>query len=470
MTGGLLDEDGKGESMITLAGTLEGIGLPALLRFLSTLRPDGRLLVADDVWGGEVAFDQGEVVAATFGAEQGLAALEAIALALPNGEFRFTGGPPPGGRDIDLPATEFEAYLTALAESQSFIARMLPSLLAVPQLVDPGAVSLPTGQDQVTIDRSTLYTLLLVDGQRSAHGICEWRSGLGAGRGAGGSQSRQGRGTQGIGQTLKELAWLAEAGLVTIEAPRRPPGSPGGGRERTPAASPSAVGDLAAARGERTRGQPPPDRLSESRSESRLPVNRPLSAGGDAEGGRSGTGTVGAGSRAPVSRPSTPVAGAGDPSAERGEPPLEETPEGTAALPADALPPGTRVADAPPAGIPAPPRARGLLPWLRFSAAPALAPAWPGRALFPAPAPEDRALQRGDSGGSGGVTLAGTEDDVVEGSEAALRYWRRTVILAVLAVTLLVLSWLQQNGWSGAWPVGYPLLTDGRQVTTTFQP
>ena len=40
-------------------GTLEGIGLPALVRFLAGLRSSGRLLVADDSWGGEVGFDEG---------------------------------------------------------------------------------------------------------------------------------------------------------------------------------------------------------------------------------------------------------------------------------------------------------------------------------------------------------------------------------------------------------------------------
>ncbi len=406
MIGGPLNDDGKDTSMITLAGTLEGIGLPALVRFLSTLRSAGRLLVADDAWGGEIVFDQGEVVAASFGTERGLAALEAIALALPKAEFRFTGGAPAGDRDVDLPAAEFDAYITSLDESQSAIARLLPSLTAVPHLVDPAAAPMPEGQDWVTIDRSTLYTLLLVDGQRSVHAICEWRSG----RAGPGSQSRQGRGERGIAQTLKELAWLAESGLITVEVPPDPPPPPGGGRQG-PAAQPS------------------------------LPMGDPAGAAGGGWGGQRDDEPAAA---KPTGEPSESqfLAGQGDGASGR-----SAAPE-----------------------APASSRTRGPLSWLRFSAMPALAPAWPGRPLL---TPAERTPQGGEPSaitGDAGVTLAGAEAEANQGDEASLRYWRRTVVLAVLALMLLALSWLQQNGWSGVGLVGYPISTGDRQVATNFQP
>src|SRR5688572_7486340 len=158
--------------MISLGGTLEGIGLPALVRFLAGLRSNGRLLVADDSWGGEVGFDEGRVVAAAFGAERGLAALEAIALALPRGEFRFTGGAAPEERDVDLPPEDLERYLTSLAEEQTALARAIPSLAAVPRPADPGPDGAGT-PERITIDRSTLYSLLLVDGRRTVQALCE---------------------------------------------------------------------------------------------------------------------------------------------------------------------------------------------------------------------------------------------------------------------------------------------------------
>ncbi len=205
--------------MISLGGTLEGIGLPALVRFLAGLRSSGRLLVADDSWGGEVGFDEGRVVAAAFGAERGLAALEAIALALPRGEFRFAGGAVPEGRDVDLPPEDLERYLTSLAEEQVALARAIPSLAAVPRPVDPG----PDGAgapERITIDRSTLFSLLLVDGQRTVQALCEQR------------------GERGAAQTLKELAWLAGSGLVVIDPP--PPAAPEDPRPSPPDGPPAA--------------------------------------------------------------------------------------------------------------------------------------------------------------------------------------------------------------------------------------
>jgi hypothetical protein len=46
---------------------------------------------------------------------------------------------------------------------------------------------------------------------------------------------------------------------------------------------------------------------------------------------------------------------------------------------------------------------------------------------------------------SGDLAVSGDED--VE-DETALRYWRRTLVLTLLAVTLLALSWWQQAHWS----------------------
>ncbi|HEX2324451.1 MAG TPA: DUF4388 domain-containing protein, partial [Chloroflexota bacterium] len=212
--------------MISLGGTLEGIGLPALVRFLAGLRSSGLLLVADDSWGGEVGFDEGRVVAAAFGAERGLAALEAIALALPRGEFRFAGGAIPEGRDVDLPPEDLERYLTSLAEEQVALARAIPSLASVPRPVDPG----PDGAgapERITIDRSTLFSLLLVDGRRTVQALCEQR------------------GERGAAQTLKELAWLAGSGLVVIDppppaAPEDPRASPPDGPDAPPPDGPGA--------------------------------------------------------------------------------------------------------------------------------------------------------------------------------------------------------------------------------------
>jgi hypothetical protein len=51
----------------------------------------------------------------------------------------------------------------------------------------------------------------------------------------------------------------------------------------------------------------------------------------------------------------------------------------------------------------------------------------------------------GDLTAAGDLAVAGEED---EEDETALRYWRRTLVLTVLALMLLALSWWQQANWS----------------------
>ena len=347
--------------MINLAGTLEGIGLAALVRFLVSLNPSGRLLVADDVWGGEVGFDGGRVVTAAFGAERGLGALEAIALALPNGEFRFTGGPAPEARDIEMPPEELERYLTSLADEQSAMAKVLPSLASVPRLVDPAGAP-AEGPDRITIDRSTLYSLLLVDGQRTVHAICEQR------------------GERGAAQTLKELSWLAGSGLLDIAVPA------GGTFEAgVPVPIPPAAG-----RGDAPPGAPPPEPAPPAPDEDET---------GEGDGDRTPSG-------------GSPEAGA---------------------------------ASSPPAG-------GGRLGAVRLDRG----------AEGGGPAPRASAFSAGS--GPGMLSLAGAPGLVAAGDlavagedeaedETALRYWRRTLVLTILAVTLLALSWWQQAHWSGGVPL-----------------
>ena len=67
--------------------------LPLLLRVLAGVRVTGRLHIAQARWRGEICFADGRLVAAAFGAERGLPALQAILLALPDGRCIFHPGP-----------------------------------------------------------------------------------------------------------------------------------------------------------------------------------------------------------------------------------------------------------------------------------------------------------------------------------------------------------------------------------------
>src|SRR5207237_2675224 len=98
--------------MTELSGTLEGVGLPAIVRFLAGLRKTGALRISHEDWRGEVFFDSGEVVGAALGSRHGLSALDALMQALPGGAFVFDSDARlDGARDIELSREALQAHL-----------------------------------------------------------------------------------------------------------------------------------------------------------------------------------------------------------------------------------------------------------------------------------------------------------------------------------------------------------------------
>jgi hypothetical protein len=79
-------------STVAFQGSLDGIGLTPLLQFLAELETTGALRITDGHRTGEIGIADGRVVGVTFGPQRGSAALESIALALPDGDFSFTAG------------------------------------------------------------------------------------------------------------------------------------------------------------------------------------------------------------------------------------------------------------------------------------------------------------------------------------------------------------------------------------------
>ena len=51
--------------MTELSGTFDGVGLPAIVRFLSGLNKTGCLRIVHHDWQGEIQFDAGKVIGAT---------------------------------------------------------------------------------------------------------------------------------------------------------------------------------------------------------------------------------------------------------------------------------------------------------------------------------------------------------------------------------------------------------------------
>jgi len=200
--------------MTELSGTLDGIGLFPLLNFLGSLKAAGRLSITNADLGGTLFFTEGRVVGASFGADSGQVALDAIGLALGSGHFEFADGDGERPSNLDLSATELQEHLRQLQSERARIMAGIPSLESVP-------VSAMEGPDEqpIALDRATLRLLLRCDGRHTVLELAR-ESGLLA--------------------TLKRLANLFELKLIKVEA-GRPTSAPAPAPEPKPAVAPHPV-------------------------------------------------------------------------------------------------------------------------------------------------------------------------------------------------------------------------------------
>ena len=105
--------------MTEFSGTLEGVGLPAIVRFLAGLEKTGCLRITHQDWGGEIHFDRGAIVSATLGSRKGLSALDALVQALPGAAFVFDGdarwtAEPNSCENLAICESEMAAFVRAL--------------------------------------------------------------------------------------------------------------------------------------------------------------------------------------------------------------------------------------------------------------------------------------------------------------------------------------------------------------------
>jgi Domain of unknown function (DUF4388) len=192
--------------MTDFSGTLEGVGLPAILRFLTGLKKTGCLRVTHGDWHGEIFFEDGRVIGASLGSRVGLAALDALVQALPTGAFEFDASwRPESGPTIQMSQQVFEAHLNELELHGAQTSPRLPPVDAVPTLV--AEQDLANTDEPVSLDRGTLQTLLAVDGQRTVRAIVTQRGSFDA---------------------LWQLAQLIDVGLVRLAATAREGSAPAG--------------------------------------------------------------------------------------------------------------------------------------------------------------------------------------------------------------------------------------------------
>jgi hypothetical protein len=183
--------------MTQLSGTLDGIGLFPLLNFLGSLKAAGRLTIVDADLSGSLFFTDGQVVGATFGADRGQVALDAIGLALGSGRFDFAEDSGERPANLEMGPSELLEHLTVLQSERERIMAAIPSLESVPV----SALSAMEGPDDqpIPLDRATLRLLLRCDGRRNVLELARDADLL---------------------STLKRLAKMAELKLIKVEAPR----------------------------------------------------------------------------------------------------------------------------------------------------------------------------------------------------------------------------------------------------------
>jgi hypothetical protein len=183
--------------MTELSGTLEGVGLPAIVRFLAGLSKTGCLHIAHDDWRGEIFFDAGQVTSASLGSRHGLPALDAMVQVLASGSFSFESDAraTAGEGAISLSRDALLDHLEELGARTVNDAPTLPPLDAVPEVV--GQDDHTHAEEPLPLDRATLQTLLAVDGQKTVREIVAQRGSF---------------------DTLWQLGNLADVGLIRMRA------------------------------------------------------------------------------------------------------------------------------------------------------------------------------------------------------------------------------------------------------------
>src|SRR4051794_3084051 len=119
--------------MTELSGTLDGLGLPAIVRFLMGLKKTGYLRLDQQDWHGEIVFVEGQVKGASLGSKTGLVAFDALVESLPAADFAFDSQlEPPTNLSIHLGDETFLAHLEELAARLTSGIRTLPAADSIP--------------------------------------------------------------------------------------------------------------------------------------------------------------------------------------------------------------------------------------------------------------------------------------------------------------------------------------------------
>ena len=128
--------------MVELKGSLNGIGLPAIVQLIGELRHSGSLELSKGATHGVLDFDDGRLVAAGFADMSGFKALAKLSLELSDGEFTFVEGVPLHERTLDLGTKDLQGYLKRVANGEDYAEAVAKPPVAQPEPVSLGACPL----------------------------------------------------------------------------------------------------------------------------------------------------------------------------------------------------------------------------------------------------------------------------------------------------------------------------------------
>lgn len=184
---------------VMLQGSLENLGLVPLMRFLSTADVAGCLHLSRAGWNGQLWLEHGRLVAASFGKEHGLPALDAIMLVLTESYFTFAASGPAsdGAGALQVAVDDLAGYPARASTRQRGLAAAIPAPGVVPHVVRPAELDANGDAHELVIRLSTLRTLLTIDGERTIDELSDRRPSA---------------------ELLLDLAALMDLGLVQFES------------------------------------------------------------------------------------------------------------------------------------------------------------------------------------------------------------------------------------------------------------
>jgi len=125
--------------MAELRGSLNGIGLSAIVQLIGELHHSGSLELSKGATRAVLGFDGGRLVAADFAEKRGYKALATLSFEFADGEFTLSEGEPTNERTLDVGPKDLQTYLSRVASGED-----MPEAVVPPSAEEKGPPTLGT--------------------------------------------------------------------------------------------------------------------------------------------------------------------------------------------------------------------------------------------------------------------------------------------------------------------------------------